>query len=72
MKPLVVAGVLLAIFGAFVLTRGMNFSSRRDVIRVGSVEASVQTHEAVPQWAGITCLACGALLIGAGVRGKRA
>jgi hypothetical protein len=72
MKPLVIAGIICAALGAFILMRGMSVSSRHDVIRIGDVQASVQTQQAVPQWVGVAALAGGALMIGAGVRGKRA
>ncbi len=71
MKPIVIVGVLLAIGGGFLLARGMSLSSRRDSIRIGGVEASVQTREPVPQWVGIAVLAGGAVLVGAGLRTNR-
>ena len=71
MKPLVIAGVILAALGAFALTRGMSFSSNRSVIRVGGMEASMQERQSVPPWAAIVAVVGGVLMIGTGLRGRK-
>jgi hypothetical protein len=70
MKLLILVGVLAAVFGAYVLTRD-SLGSRRSVVKVGGFEASVQEQSEIPKWAGIVSLAGGALLIGAGLRGRK-
>lgn len=71
MKPLLIAGILVAALGAFVLVRGISYSSNRSVVKVGDFQASVQEQRAIPTWVGIVAVAGGALMIGAGLRGRR-
>jgi drug/metabolite transporter (DMT)-like permease len=71
-KPLLIAGIVVAALGAFVLLKGLNYSSNRSVLRVGDVEASVQERRAIPPWVGIAAVAGGALMIGAGVMRRTA
>jgi hypothetical protein len=72
MKPLILAGVVVAALGAFVLFRGISYPSHRTTLRVGDLEASVQEQHALPRWLGVAALAGGALMIGAGLRGRKA
>lgn len=70
MRPLVLAGLVLAIVGAFVLFRGLTYTSERDVVRIGPVEASLEEKKSVPPWIGGIVLAAGVGLIVAGARRK--
>jgi hypothetical protein len=67
-RPLTIAGIVLAALGAFVLLNGASFTTRRDVLKVGPVEASVQEKQAVPAWAGGVALVLGLGLVVAGAR----
>jgi hypothetical protein len=41
------------------------------MMRIGDIQASVQEEHAIPRWVGIVAVAGGALMIGAGLRGRR-
>jgi drug/metabolite transporter (DMT)-like permease len=71
MKPWLLAGIVVAALGVFVLARGISYPSHRSVMRVGDLEASVQEQHAVPAWLGVVAVAGGALMIGAGLRGRK-
>jgi hypothetical protein len=71
MRPLSIAGVVLLVLGAFVLFRGLSFTSKRDVVKVGDLKASVDEQHTVPTWVGGVALVAGLGLVVAGV-GKRA
>jgi len=72
MKALILAGVLVAALGVVVLTRGISYPSHRSTMRIGDLQASVQEQHAVPNWVGIVAVAGGALIIGAGLRRRKA
>ena len=72
MKPLLIAGIVVAIVGVLMLTGRLSLPTNRSVVRVGDLEASVQEQRAMPLWAGIVALAGGALMIGIGLRGRKA
>jgi drug/metabolite transporter (DMT)-like permease len=72
MKPLLIVGILVAALGVFVLANGLSYPSHRSVVKVGDFEAGVQETHAVPQWAGIVALVGGVVLIGVGLRGRKA
>lgn len=72
MRPWVFAGIVLAAIGAFVLTRGISYPSHRSAVKVGRFEASVQEQRAVPRWVGGVAIVGGVLMIGAGIRGRKA
>jgi hypothetical protein len=71
MKPQVIAGVLLAVLGAFIVFRGLSYASDRSVIQVGDMKASVDARRSVPTWVGGVAIVGGVLLIGAGVRRRQ-
>jgi hypothetical protein len=70
MKPLVIAGVVLAGLGAFVLLKGLTYASQSNVLKVGDLQVTAEEHRLVPPWVGGVALVGGLVLIGAGV-GKR-
>ena len=63
-----VAGVLLLAFGAFVLLRGANVTTQRDVLEVGDVKITADQQRSVPPWAGGIAVAAGVALLAAGAR----
>jgi hypothetical protein len=71
MKPLVIAGIVIAGLGAFVLLKGLTYSSRSNVLKVGDVQVSAEERRTIPPWVGVAGIVGGLLLIGAGVRGRR-
>jgi hypothetical protein len=71
MKSLMIVGIVVAVLGAFVLTKGLSYPSHRSMMRIGDLQASVQQERAVPTWVGVVLLAGGALMIGASLRGRK-
>ena len=72
MKPMVIAGIVLALLGAFVLfSDGFTFASQRSVLRVGDLEVSAEERRTVPDWVGGVAIVGGLLLVGAGTLGRR-
>jgi hypothetical protein len=68
MRPATLVGIVLLALGAFILFRGLSYSSNRSVIRVGEFEASVEERRSVPLWAGGLAAVAGLVLIVAGAR----
>ena len=68
MRPQALIGIVLLVLGAFILFRGMNYSDRDEVLKVGDVKASVESKKAVPAWAGGVAIVAGIVLIAAGMK----
>jgi len=71
MKPLGFAGIAIAILGAYVLVRGLTYTSQSNVLKVGDVQVTAQERRMIPPWVGGVALVGGLLMIGAGVRRRR-
>ena len=49
MKPTIWIGILLIIVGALILAyQGINYTRQKDVLDVGSVHLTAETHERIP------------------------
>jgi hypothetical protein len=70
MRPQALIGIVLLVLGAFVVFRGMSYSDRDEVLKVGDVEASVETKKAVPTWAGGLAIVAGIALLATGMKRK--
>jgi hypothetical protein len=70
MKVLQIIGALLIAAGLYVLIQGASYPSDKTVFKVGSVEAKIQEHRAVPPWVGGIGIAVGVVLVVVGI-GKR-
>ncbi|HKH83334.1 MAG TPA: hypothetical protein VKA25_06605 [Gemmatimonadales bacterium] len=68
MRPQALIGIVLLVLGAFILFRGMSYSDRDEVLKVGDVKASVESKKAVPAWAGGVAIVAGIALIAAGMK----
>jgi uncharacterized membrane protein len=68
MRPQALIGIVLIILGAVVVFRGMSYSSKDEVLRVGDVKASVESKKAVPTWAGGIAIVAGVVLLAAGMK----
>lgn len=68
MRPLSLLGLVLLVLGAFIVVRGLTYSSREEVLRVGDMKASVESKRAVPTWAGGVAIVAGIALVVAGMR----
>lgn len=71
MKPQIIAGIILAAVGAFIVLRGVNYGSHRSVMQVGDFQASVEERRAIPTWVGGVAIVGGLVLVVAGVRRRR-
>lgn len=63
-----VAGLLLLAAGGFVLLRGANLTTRRDVVEVGDLKITASEKQSVPPWAAGVAVAAGLALVVVGVR----
>jgi hypothetical protein len=70
MKPLAIVGLVLALIGGYVVVRGLNYTTRKDVVELGPLKASVKEERAIPTWVGGVLIAGGILLIATGMRRK--
>jgi drug/metabolite transporter (DMT)-like permease len=68
MRPQLIAGILLAILGAFIVFRGLSYGSEHSSIQVGDMKASIDAQRPVPTWIDGVAIVGGALLVGAGLR----
>jgi hypothetical protein len=71
MRISAVIGVLLLVFGAFVLVTGLRYPDEKKLVDIGDLEVKATDHKPVPKWVGIVALAGGVALVGAGVAGGR-
>lgn len=70
MKPTVIAGIVIAGLGAYVLVKGLSYGSQSNVLKVGDLQVSAEEQRMVPAWVGGLAVVGGLVLIGTGV-GKR-
>jgi drug/metabolite transporter (DMT)-like permease len=66
MRPRVIIGIALILAGLFVVFRGISYSSERQVMRVGDMEARVEERHAIPAWVGVVAIVGGVALLAAG------
>ncbi|MEX0692418.1 MAG: hypothetical protein WD043_11305 [Gemmatimonadales bacterium] len=71
MRLLIIAGLVLAALGVFILTKGLTYGPESSVVRVGDFQMSAETERAIPPWAGWVAVLGGVALIGAGVGRRR-
>jgi hypothetical protein len=70
MKGLVLAGILVAALGIYILVRGLSVTTSDTLVEVGGLKASVEEKRAVPSWVGVAAIVGGLVLVGAGARKK--
>ena len=68
MRPQALIGIVLVVLGAFVIFRGMSYSSKDEVLKVGDVKASLESKKAVPTWAGGVAIVAGIVLLASGMK----
>lgn len=68
MRPMIIAGILAAVLGAFMLLRGGGFTSRNDMGHMGDATVMVNERQSIVPWAGGFALVVGLGLIVAGAR----
>jgi UDP-N-acetylmuramyl pentapeptide phosphotransferase/UDP-N-acetylglucosamine-1-phosphate transferase len=67
-RPQALIGIVLLVLGAFIVFRGMSYSDRDEVLKVGDVKASVESKKAVPTWAGGLAIVAGIALLATGMK----
>lgn len=70
MRLLIIAGVVLAALGAFMVFKGLNFHSQ-GTVNVGPIHGTVHEQHKVPAVFGWVAIVGGVLLVIAGSRRKR-
>ena len=73
MKPIIWVGILLIVLGVLVLAyQGINYTRQKDVLDVGSVHVTSETHERIPlpPVLGGLALVGGVVLLVMGARSK--
>jgi drug/metabolite transporter (DMT)-like permease len=73
MRPISWVGILLIVVGALVLVyQGINYTRQKNVLDVGSVHVTTETHERIPipPILGGLALAGGVVLLVVGARNK--
>jgi hypothetical protein len=72
MKAGVIVGIILVIAGIYVAAGQASYTSNKEVLKIGGLEASVKESHVVPPWAGAIGIVAGGLLVFAGMRaGKK-
>ena len=68
---MLVAGVLLLGLGIASTLGLLEFTERKEVLKIGEFEASVERQRSLPPWAGIVAIVAGTALVVAGAMRKR-
>jgi uncharacterized membrane protein len=68
MKPQSIIGILLIVFGAFVVFKGLTYRSRTDTVRIGDVRISAEERRAIPTWIGVAAIVGGLVVLSAAGR----
>jgi hypothetical protein len=68
---MLIVGIVLVLLGGFILVRGATYTSKRDVLKIGPIETSLEEKKSVPPWVGGIAVAAGVGLIVAGARRRR-
>jgi len=68
MRPLTLAGLVLLTLGGFVLFRGLSYTSRQTVLKVGDFQTTMEERRTVPAWIGALAIAGGVVLLISGRR----
>ena len=63
-------GLALIIVGAAVFLRGLSFTTKREVLKVGDVSVSAEERSAIPSWAAGLAVLAGIALMTTGARRK--
>ncbi len=71
MRILILIGILLAGLGAWIVFRGLSYSSSHSEVKVGTFEATIKEKRDVPTWVGGVAIVGGLVLIAAGAGAAR-
>jgi hypothetical protein len=59
----VIIGVILIALGGWAASGNASYKTKRDVLKVGELEASVREEHVVPSWVGYLAIAAGVLVL---------
>lgn len=68
MRVTLIAGVVLAALGAFIVFKGVSYTQEESVFKFGGLEAKMQQKNRVPDWIGGVALGAGLVLVVTGLR----
>lgn len=68
MRGTLIAGLVLAALGAFVVFKGVSYTKQESVLKFGTLEAKMQQKHRVPEWIGGVALGAGLVLVIAGLK----
>jgi hypothetical protein len=68
MRGTLIAGLLLAALGAFVVFEGVSYTKDESVFKFGGLEAKVQQKHRLPEWIGGVALGAGLVLVVVGLK----
>lgn len=68
MRVLQIAGLLLLVAAGYILIKGVNYTSQRNVLEVGEFKAQMEEKRAVPPWVAGALAGVGVVLLIAGSR----
>lgn len=68
MRVTLIAGLVLAALGAFVVFEGVSYTKEESVFKFGGLEAKMQQKNRVPEWIGGVALGAGLVLVIAGLK----
>jgi signal transduction histidine kinase len=68
MRVGLIAGLVLAALGAFVVFKGVSYTKEESVFKFGGLEAKMQQKNRVPEWIGGVALGAGLVLVIAGLK----
>ena len=63
MRIALIAGVLLAALGGFILVKGVSYTREESVLKLGELEAKIKQKRDVPEWLGGIALGAGLVLV---------
>lgn len=59
----VIIGVVLVALGGYMASGNASYKTKKDVMRVGELSASVQEEHRIPVWVGFVTLGAGVLVL---------
>jgi hypothetical protein len=68
MRVTLIAGLVLAALGAFVVFKGVSYTQEESVFKFGGLEAKMQQKNRVPEWIGGVALGAGLVLVIVGMK----
>lgn len=68
MRVSLIAGIVLAALGAFVVFEGVSYTKQESVFKFGGLEAKMQQKHRIPEWLGGVALGAGLMLVITGLK----